>query len=94
MGNSILLSKLESQKAGSSLLDGETPVARPLNSDAQKPAAAAPAEKKAEYKELLRQIRIQLMADGVYDRKMLKLMLKLRCKDNPAHHECVEKLEG
>lgn len=53
-----------------------------------------PAEKKAEYKELLRQIRIQLMADGVYDRKMLKLMLKLRCKDNPAHHECVEKLEG
>jgi len=34
MGNSVLLAKIQSEKAGSSLLDNETPVARPLNSDA------------------------------------------------------------
>ncbi len=34
MGNSILLAKLQGKKAGSSILDGETPIARPLNSDA------------------------------------------------------------
>lgn len=37
MGNSVLLSKIQSEKASSSLLDTEAPVARPLNSDA--PAA-------------------------------------------------------
>jgi preprotein translocase subunit SecG len=35
MGNSVLLARLQGQKAGSSLLDSETPVARPLNSDAE-----------------------------------------------------------
>ena len=34
MGNSILMSKIQSQKSRKSLLDGEAPVARPLNSDA------------------------------------------------------------
>jgi preprotein translocase subunit SecG len=34
MANCILLSKLQADKAGTSLLDDETPVARPLNSDA------------------------------------------------------------
>jgi preprotein translocase subunit SecG len=43
MGNSVLLARLQGQKAGSSLLDSETPVARPLNSD----AAAKPAETEA-----------------------------------------------
>lgn len=33
MGNSIWLSKLQSQKAASSLLDDEAPVSRPLNMD-------------------------------------------------------------
>jgi len=42
MGNSILLAKLEGQKANSSLLDGEAPIARPLNSDATSAPAAAP----------------------------------------------------
>lgn len=47
-----------------------------------------------EYKEMLRQIRIELTNDGVYDRRMMKLMLKLRCRSNPAHHECAEQAEG
>lgn len=43
MGNSVLLARLQGEKAGSSLLDSETPIARPLNSDAQ----TAPVETKA-----------------------------------------------
>lgn len=35
LGNSILLAKLQSTNSSKSLLDGEAPVARPLNSDAQ-----------------------------------------------------------
>ena len=34
MGNSILLAKLQGEKAASSLLDDTAPIARPLNSDA------------------------------------------------------------
>lgn len=48
MGNSILMSKLQSQKSGTSLLDGEAPVARPLNSDAANEAAKANSEKAPE----------------------------------------------
>jgi preprotein translocase subunit SecG len=44
LGNSILLARLQDSKFQKSLLDGEAPVARPLNSDAQNtPAPAAPA---------------------------------------------------
>lgn len=54
MGNSVLLAKIQSEKAGSSLLDNEAPVARPLNSDAQTetaaPTTAPQAEKKMEEK--------------------------------------------
>ena len=58
MGNSVLLSKIQSEKASSSLLDTEAPVARPLNSDApmdtkapaapQGDAAETSSEKKAD----------------------------------------------
>jgi len=48
---------------------------------------------KQEYGEMLRDVRIKLRDQGVYDGKMLKLMRKLRCKTNPAAAECVEKLE-
>ena len=37
LGNSILLSKLQHESAGKSLLDDEAPVTRPLNSDAITP---------------------------------------------------------
>lgn len=51
MGNSILMSKVQANKSGNSLLDGETPIARPLNSDAMNEKAdAAPAEKATEAK--------------------------------------------
>ena len=33
MANSIFLAKIQSQKSSNSLLDGEAPIARPLNSD-------------------------------------------------------------
>lgn len=41
LGNSILLARLQDSKFQKSLLDSEAPVARPLNTDATKPAAPA-----------------------------------------------------
>ena len=49
MLNSIFLAKLQSQKSSSSLLDGEAPVARPLNNDAAE--ESAPKTKEAPAKE-------------------------------------------
>ena len=43
MANSILLAKIQSQKSSNSLLDGETPIARPLNNDAAKASSETPA---------------------------------------------------
>lgn len=43
LGNSILLSRLQESRFQKSLLDGETPVSRPLNSDSTAPAATTPA---------------------------------------------------
>jgi len=48
---------------------------------------------KQQYGGMLRDVRIKLRDQGVYDGKMLKLMRKLRCKTNPAAAECAEKLE-
>ena len=53
-----------------------------------------PAEKHEEYKEMLRQVRLELSEEGVYDKRMLKILFRLRCKTNPGHYECSEKLEG
>ncbi|MBT7608195.1 MAG: preprotein translocase subunit SecG [Bacteriovoracaceae bacterium] len=43
LGNSVLLAKLQSQRTGTSLMDGEAPIARQLNQDAkkEKPLAGA-----------------------------------------------------
>lgn len=51
------------------------------------------AETTQQYNEMLRDVRIKLRDEGVYDGKMLKLMRKLRCKANPVAAECTEKLE-
>jgi hypothetical protein len=51
------------------------------------------AETAQQYNEMLRDVRIKLRDEGVYDGNMLKLMRKLRCKTNPAAAECTEKLE-
>jgi hypothetical protein len=45
------------------------------------------------YTEMLRSVRIGLRDEGVYDGNMLKLLRKLRCAEDPAKAECVEKLE-
>ena len=51
MGNSVLLSKIQSEKASASLLDTEAPVARPLNSDAMDAKAPMAPEGQQENKE-------------------------------------------
>lgn len=53
-----------------------------------------PEKKQTEYKEMLRQVRIELKNEGIYDARMLKILFKLRCRSNPGHYECVEKFEG
>lgn len=45
------------------------------------------------YNLMLRNVRIALREEGVYDANMLRLMRKLRCTENPAAAECTEKLE-
>ena len=45
------------------------------------------------YNQMLRNVRISLRDEGVYDANMLRLMRKLRCAETPAAAECVEKLE-
>ena len=47
-----------------------------------------PSEDKKEYVELLRQARLNLRDDGIYDGKMLTLMRKVRCRVNPSEAEC------
>lgn len=53
-----------------------------------------PDEKHKKYKEMLRQVRLELKDEGIYDKRMLKILFKLRCKTDPTHYECTEKLEG
>ncbi|EQC45861.1 preprotein translocase, SecG subunit [Bacteriovorax sp. BSW11_IV] len=43
IGNCILLTKLQTGKDQKSILDGETPIAAPLNSDATTPVETTPA---------------------------------------------------
>lgn len=47
----------------------------------------------AGYDSMLREVRISLRDEGVYDGKALKLMRKVRCKKNPTNAECIEKRE-
>lgn len=52
------------------------------------------AEKETDYKEMLRQIRMKLSDQKIYDKRMMKLMFKLRCRSNPSHYECAERKES
>jgi hypothetical protein len=45
------------------------------------------------YAAMMRQSRIALRDKGVYDGKMLKILRKIRCKENPTAAECAENLE-
>ncbi|PID43732.1 MAG: hypothetical protein CSB48_04910 [Proteobacteria bacterium] len=47
----------------------------------------------AGYDNLLREVRISLKDDGVYNGKALRLMKKVRCKTRPSNAECAENRE-
>jgi len=46
------------------------------------------ADEKARYSRMLREARIKMTADGVYDTSMMHLLRKVRCKHEPANEEC------
>jgi hypothetical protein len=45
------------------------------------------------YREMLRQARISMTQQGIYDPKMMSLMKKIRCRVEPGQPECSEGLE-
>ncbi len=47
----------------------------------------------AGYDKMLREVRISLRDEGVYDEKALNVMRKIRCKTNPTSAECAENRE-
>lgn len=47
-----------------------------------------PEEDVAEYNQMLREVRLSLLEDGVYDEKALKLMKAIRCRVDAARAEC------
>jgi ABC-type amino acid transport substrate-binding protein len=48
---------------------------------------------KDKYFRLMREARLQLTREGVYDPRMMKLLKNIRCKDNPSSYECALKDE-
>lgn len=52
-----------------------------------------PRQHRENYDTVLRAARIKLRDKGVYDPTMLKIMRKLRCKEEPTRAECSENLE-
>ncbi len=52
-----------------------------------------PEKDKLHYAEMMRQARISLRDDGIYHASMMTLLRKVRCKINPTHGECTEKVE-
>ena len=47
-----------------------------------------PAADKPGYEKLMRDSRINLTAQGVYDKRMMKLLWQFRCRENPKQSEC------
>lgn len=41
------------------------------------------------FKQMMREARIQMTKEGYYDPRMMKLLKKVRCKQNPTDPECV-----
>jgi hypothetical protein len=55
---------------------------------------AIPPERRAQFDEMFRDVRIQLRdVVGAYDGKMLSALRKLRCADDPTRAECAEQKE-
>ena len=45
------------------------------------------------YTRLMREVRINMTKEGMYDKKMMSLMKKVRCKVEPTNEECSQNLE-
>lgn len=46
------------------------------------------AQEKVRYSRMLREARLKMTADGIYDTNVMHLMRKVRCKHQPQHEEC------
>ncbi|MCD6061354.1 MAG: hypothetical protein K0S16_1665 [Moraxellaceae bacterium] len=45
------------------------------------------------FREMLRQARIAMTAEGIYDRRMMSLLKRVRCRQAPAQAECGDRAE-
>ncbi|PNE04414.1 hypothetical protein A15D_00193 [Alcanivorax sp. MD8A] len=52
-----------------------------------------PEADKLRYDEMMREARIALTKDGVYNKDMMTLLRKVRCKEEPSRAECVNPVE-
>ncbi|MCG8393016.1 MAG: DUF6091 family protein [Pseudomonadales bacterium] len=52
-----------------------------------------PDEDKLRYDEMMREARIDLTQKGVYNKNMMSLLLKVRCKEEPSRAECINPVE-
>lgn len=53
-----------------------------------------PDEDRRDYDEMMRQARVKMRDDGVYNAQMLALLRNIRCRLAPSRAECVDNLEG
>ncbi|HEX5355564.1 MAG TPA: putative solute-binding protein [Aquabacterium sp.] len=66
-------------------------LARVNKAEAELPASVwmeLSAENTPKYAEFLRQTRVELIEQGIYNKQGLKLLKRIRCKINPADSEC------
>ena len=54
---------------------------------------AQPAADKEKYVNMMRESRISLTSDGIYDKRMMSVLRKVRCQVEPSNAECAQKLE-
>jgi hypothetical protein len=47
-----------------------------------------PANDKLGYEKLFRQVRLEITNDGIYNKRMVSILKKIRCQQNPASFEC------
>lgn len=52
-----------------------------------------PAADKEKYVNMMRESRISLTNDGIYDKRMMSVLKKVRCQVEPSNAECAQKLE-
>ena len=45
------------------------------------------------YQALLRDVRISMIEEGIYDKRMMTILKKVRCKSQPARSECSDSQE-